>query len=74
MCGKVFKWIKKMGGLSAMKEHNEAKAKLLYDYLNKSRLFHGTVLRKGRPLMDTRCTVTRIWMQDLSKLRRRQAL
>ena len=34
ICGKVFKWLKKMGGLSAMKEHNEAKAKFLYDFLD----------------------------------------
>ena len=33
MCGKVFKWLKKMGGLSAMKERNEKKAKILYDFL-----------------------------------------
>lgn len=32
ICGKVFKWIKKQGGLAAMKEHNEKKAKILYDY------------------------------------------
>ena len=34
MCGKVFKWLKKMGGLEVMKERNEKKAKLLYDYLD----------------------------------------
>ena len=34
MCGKVFKWLKAMGGLSAMKERNERKAKLLYDFLD----------------------------------------
>ena len=32
ICGKVFKWLKKMGGLAAMKERNEEKAKILYDY------------------------------------------
>ena len=36
MCGKVFKWLKAMGGLSAMKERNERKAKLLYDFLDES--------------------------------------
>ena len=40
ICGKVFKWIKKMGGLQAMKERNEKKAKILYDYLDESRLFN----------------------------------
>ena len=52
ICGKVFKWIKKMGGLAAMKKHNEKKAKLLYDYLDNSKLFHGTVVKKDRSLMN----------------------
>lgn len=52
MCGKVFKWIKKMGGLQAMKEHNEKKAKILYDYLDSSKLFKGTVEAKDRSLMN----------------------
>ncbi len=39
ICGKVFKWLKKMGGLQAMKERNEKKAKILYDYLDQSSLF-----------------------------------
>lgn len=34
MCGKVFKWLKKMGGLEVMKQRNEEKAKLLYDFLD----------------------------------------
>ncbi len=52
ICGKVFKWIRKMGGLSAMKEHNEKKAAILYDYLDESRLFRGTVRRQDRSLMN----------------------
>ena len=36
ICGKVFKWLKKMGGLEAMKKHNEEKAKILYDFLDQS--------------------------------------
>lgn len=52
ICGKVFKWIKKMGGLSAMKERNEKKAAVLYDYLDESRLFRGTVEKKDRSLMN----------------------
>lgn len=52
ICGKVFKWIKKMGGLGAMKEHNEKKAKILYDYLDESKLFKGTVRREDRSLMN----------------------
>ena len=38
MCGKVFKWLKKMGGLEVMKQRNEEKAKLLYDFLDQSKL------------------------------------
>ncbi len=52
ICGKVFKWIKEMGGLEAMKEHNEAKAKILYDFLDESKLFKGTVVAKDRSLMN----------------------
>ena len=52
ICGKVFKWIKKMGGLSAMKEHNEKKAKILYDFLDESKLFNGTVVKEDRSLMN----------------------
>ena len=52
ICGKVFKWLKKMGGLSAMKERNEKKAKILYDFLDESKLFKGTVEKKDRSLMN----------------------
>ena len=52
ICGKVFKWLKKMGGLSVMKERNEKKAKLLYDFLDSSKLFHGTVVKEDRSLMN----------------------
>lgn len=52
ICGKVFKWLKAMGGLEAMKERNEKKAALLYDFLDQSRLFKGTVEKKDRSLMN----------------------
>ena len=52
ICGKVFKWLKKMGGLEAMKERNEKKAKILYDYLDESELFKGTVRKEDRSLMN----------------------
>ncbi len=52
ICGKVFKWLKKMGGLKVMKERNEKKAALLYDYLDHSQLFQGTVVPKDRSLMN----------------------
>ena len=52
ICGKVFKWIKKLGGLKAMKERNEEKAKILYDFLDQSKLFKGTVVKEDRSLMN----------------------
>lgn len=52
ICGKVFKWLKKMGGLSAMKERNEEKAKILYDFLDGSKMFKGTVRKEDRSLMN----------------------
>ena len=52
ICGKVFKWLKKQGGLEAMKEHNEKKAKILYDFLDQSKLFKVTVVPKDRSLMN----------------------
>lgn len=52
ICGKVFKWLKAQGGLEVMKEKNEKKAKLLYDYLDQSRLFKGTVEPGSRSLMN----------------------
>ena len=52
ICGKVFKWLKKMGGLEAMKAYNEKKAKILYDYLDSSKLFKGTVRKEDRSLMN----------------------
>ena len=52
ICGKVFKWLKKMGGLQAMKEYNEKKAAVLYDFLDESKLFKGTVRKEDRSLMN----------------------
>ncbi len=52
MCGKVFQWLKAMGGLSVMKQRNEEKAAILYDYLDQSRLFRGTVRKEDRSLMN----------------------
>ncbi|MBE5936516.1 MAG: 3-phosphoserine/phosphohydroxythreonine transaminase [Lachnospiraceae bacterium] len=52
ICGKVFKWIKSMGGLEAMKKHNEEKAKILYDFLDQSEMFKGTVAEADRSLMN----------------------
>ena len=52
ICGKVFQWLKDMGGLSVMKQRNEEKAKLLYDFLDQSKLFRGTVVAEDRSLMN----------------------
>ncbi|WP_425806247.1 3-phosphoserine/phosphohydroxythreonine transaminase [Desulfitobacterium sp. Sab5] len=52
ICGKVFKWVKKLGGLEAMKKRNEEKAAILYDFLDSSKLFKGTVVKKDRSLMN----------------------
>ncbi|HVJ50097.1 3-phosphoserine/phosphohydroxythreonine transaminase [Desulfitobacterium sp.] len=52
ICGKVFKWVKKLGGLEAMKKRNEEKAAILYDYLDSSKMFRGTVVKKDRSLMN----------------------
>lgn len=52
ICGKVFKHLKKLGGLEVMKKRNEEKAKILYDYLDSSELFHGTVVKEDRSLMN----------------------
>ncbi|WP_291734407.1 3-phosphoserine/phosphohydroxythreonine transaminase [Clostridium sp.] len=52
ICGKVFKYLKKLGGLEVMKVRNEEKAKILYDYLDSSKLFNGTVVKEDRSLMN----------------------
>ncbi len=52
ICGKVFKWLKAQGGLAAMKERNEEKAAVLYDFLDQSKLFRGTVRKEDRSLMN----------------------
>ncbi len=52
MCKLVLEWIQKLGGLTEMKRRNEAKAKILYDFLDESKLFRGTVVPKDRSLMN----------------------
>jgi len=52
ICGKVFKWLKAMGGLEAMKERNVKKAAILYDFLDQSKMFRGTVEKGSRSLMN----------------------
>jgi phosphoserine aminotransferase len=50
--GEIFKWIQGQGGLAAMDEQNESKARLLYDYLDNSSFFRGTAQRDSRSLMN----------------------
>ncbi len=52
IAGLVFKWLKKLGGLEVMKKRNEEKAKILYDFLDSSKLFKGTVVKEDRSLMN----------------------
>ena len=52
ICGLVFQWLLKNGGLTAMAQKNEAKAKIFYDYLDESKLFTGTVRKQDRSLMN----------------------
>jgi phosphoserine aminotransferase len=52
ICGKVFKWLLKNGGLEKRKEINEKKAKILYDFLDSSELFKGTVRKEDRSIMN----------------------
>ena len=51
-CGKVFKYLKDQGGLEAMNKRNEEKAKVLYDFLDNSKMFSGTVEKEVRSLMN----------------------
>lgn len=52
ICGKVFKWIKAQGGLEGMKKINEAKAKLLYDYLDSTEFYTATAAVEDRSIMN----------------------
>ena len=52
ICGKVFQWLLAMGGLGVMQARNQKKAAVLYDFLDSSRLFHGTVVKQDRSLMN----------------------
>ncbi|MGL4789959.1 MAG: 3-phosphoserine/phosphohydroxythreonine transaminase [Anaerotignaceae bacterium] len=48
----VFEWVKNMGGVGAMEKINKEKANLLYDFLDNSNMFKGTVVKKDRSLMN----------------------
>ena len=51
-CGKVFKYLKSIGGLEAMDKLNIEKAKVMYDFLDNSKMFKGTVDKEFRSLMN----------------------
>ena len=52
VCGKVFKYLKQLGGLGEMERINIAKAKVFYDFLDQSKMFKGTVVPEDRSLMN----------------------
>ena len=52
ICGLVFEWLMKKGGIAAMEKENKEKASLLYDYLDQSKMFKGTVDKADRSLMN----------------------
>ena len=52
ICGKVFKWLLDQGGLEEVGRRNREKAAVLYDFLDASRMFRGTVVKKDRSLMN----------------------
>ena len=67
ICGLVFKYLLKNGGLSEMKKRNEEKAKILYDYLDGSKLFLGTVEKASRSLMNVPFIVNPNVITDAAK-------
>ena len=52
ICGKVFKWLKSLGGLEAMKKINQEKAALLYDYLDSTDFYTATASKEDRSIMN----------------------
>ncbi len=52
VCGLVFKYLKSIGGIEKMYELNQKKAKILYDFLDSSEMFRGTVVKQDRSLMN----------------------
>ncbi|MBN2852896.1 MAG: 3-phosphoserine/phosphohydroxythreonine transaminase [Clostridia bacterium] len=52
ICGLVYQWVKDQGGVKELQRINESKANLLYDFLDQSSMFRGTVVKKDRSLMN----------------------
>jgi phosphoserine aminotransferase len=57
VAGLVFKWLKQLGGLPEIEKRNIAKASLLYDYLDSSKLFHNPVAKEDRSRMNVPFTL-----------------
>jgi len=73
MVGQVLKWIRETGGLAVMAERNAAKAKILYDFLDQSTLFQGSVHPDSRSLMNVcfRCTADGLDAKFISEATKR---
>lgn len=56
ICSKMFEWLKESGGLAAAKERNQEKANVLYDFIDNSKLYHGTVDKKYRSMTNVTFT------------------
>ena len=52
ICGLVFDWVKEHGGVEGMEAINKEKSQMLYDYLDNSKMFKGTVVPEDRSLMN----------------------
>ena len=52
VAGLVFEWVKEQGGVKAVQKINEKKAGILYNFLDSSDFFKGTVVPKDRSLMN----------------------
>jgi len=65
LCGKVFKWLLNLGGLEVIKQMNIDKANILYDYLDQSKLFFGSVEKASRSLMNVTFKSTSPELDDL---------
>jgi phosphoserine aminotransferase len=64
ICKPVLEWIKNLGGLEAMKAHNQKKAEILYNYLDSSAMFSNPVVPKDRSMMNVTFVATTDELND----------
>lgn len=64
ICKLVLEWIKNLGGLEAMKAHNQKKAEILYNYLDSSAMFSNPVVPKDRSMMNVTFVATTDELND----------